>query len=57
MASRFSFDGALMFGFRAAHARTFPWKFALAFAVISTVLSALFVWLVKDTLFSFVSTM
>jgi hypothetical protein len=57
MASRFSFDGALMFGFRAAHARTFPWKFALAFAVISTVRSALFVWLVKDTLFSFVSTM
>ncbi|WP_321488780.1 hypothetical protein [uncultured Hyphomonas sp.] len=57
MASRFTFDGALMFGFRAAHARSFPWKFALAFAVISTVLTALFVWLVKDTLFGFVSSM
>ena len=34
MAERFSFDGALLHGFRAAHARTFPWSFALAFALI-----------------------
>ena len=57
MANRFSFDGALMFGFRAAHARFFPWKFALAFAIVSTILSAFFAWLVKDTLFGFVSSM
>lgn len=57
MASRFSFDGALMFGFRAAHARSFPWKFALAFAVISTVLTALFAWLMRDTFFNFIETM
>ena len=54
MASRFTFDGALMFGFRAAHARAFPWKYALAFAVVSTVLSAVFAWVVKDTLFGFI---
>ena len=57
MASRFTFDGALMFGFRAAHARSFPWKYALAFAVISTALSALFAWLAKDTFFGFINTM
>tara|TARA_R110000796_G_scaffold63242_2_gene146252 strand:+ start:1351 stop:1518 length:168 start_codon:yes stop_codon:yes gene_type:complete len=32
MPSRFSFDGALMFAFRAAHARNFLWMFPLAFA-------------------------
>ena len=53
MASRFTFDGALMFGFRAAHAKSFPWKFALAFAVVSTVLTALFAWLTKDAIFGF----
>jgi hypothetical protein len=54
MASRFTFDGALMFAFRAAHARSFIWKFALAFAGISTILSALGVWLMKDTLIRFI---
>lgn len=56
MASRFTFDGALMFGFRAAHAKSFPWKFALAFAVVSTVLTALFAWLTKDAIFGFMDT-
>lgn len=56
MASRFTFDGALMFGFRAAHAKSFPWKFALAFAVVSTVLTALFAWLIKDAIFGFMDT-
>lgn len=56
MASRFTFDGALMFGFRAAYVRTFPWKYALAFAGVSTALSALFFWLVKDTLLGFIET-
>ena len=32
MPSRFSFDGALMFAFRAAHVRSFPWIFSAAFA-------------------------
>ncbi|MEZ6001794.1 hypothetical protein [Hyphomonas sp.] len=54
MASRFTFDGALMFAFRAAHARSFLWKYALAFALVSTALSALGVWLMKDTLFRFI---
>lgn len=56
MASRFTFDGALMFGFRAAHAKSFPWKFALAFAVVSTALTALFAWLTKDAIFGFIDT-
>lgn len=54
MASRFTFDGALMFGFRAAYVRSFPWKFALAFAVTGTALTALFAWLTKDVLFGFI---
>ncbi len=54
MASRFTFDGALMFAFRAAHARSFIWKYAVAFAGVSTVLSALGVWLMKDTLIRFI---
>jgi len=57
MASRFTFDGALMFAFRGAHARSFLWKYALAFALVSTVLSALGVWLMKDTLFRFIEAM
>nr|WP_321441842.1 hypothetical protein [uncultured Hyphomonas sp.] len=56
MASRFTFDGALMFGFRAAHAKSFPWKFALAFALVSTALTALFAWLTKDAIFGFIDT-
>nr|WP_321359188.1 hypothetical protein [uncultured Hyphomonas sp.] len=56
MARRFTFDGALMFGFRAAHAKSFPWKFALAFAVVSTALTALLAWLAKDAIFGFMDT-
>lgn len=56
MPGRFTFDGALMFGFRAAHARSFPWKFALAFALVCTVLTALFVYLTKDILLGFINS-
>ena len=37
MPNGFSFDRALMFPFRAAHARSFPWIFSLAFAAVFTV--------------------
>ncbi|HPE47436.1 MAG TPA: hypothetical protein PLR76_03535 [Hyphomonas sp.] len=53
MAERFSFDGALLHGFRAAHARTFPWSFALAFALISTGLTSVALFLARGTLFRF----
>ena len=56
MPGRFTFDGALMFGFRAAYVRSFPWKFALAFAIISTVLTALLVYLTKDILLGFIDS-
>lgn len=36
MQSRFSFDGALMFAFRAPHVRSFPWIFSAAFAGVFT---------------------
>lgn len=49
MVSGFTFEGALMFPFRAAHARTFPWFFALAFAGVSTALTALMMYLMKDS--------
>ena len=49
----FTFDGALMFPFRAAHVRTFPWFFALTFATVCTVLTGLAMYLVKDSIFAF----
>lgn len=36
MPSRFSFDGALSYAFRAPYFRTFPWIFALAYALAFT---------------------
>lgn len=48
----FTFDGALMFPFRAAHVRSFPWIFALAFAGVGTVLIGLLFYLVRDTFFA-----
>lgn len=48
----FTFDGALMFPFRAAHARSFPWKFALAMAIVSTVLTGVFLYLVRGLFFN-----
>lgn len=53
----FTFDGALMFAFRAAHVRTFPWFFALAFATVCTALSGLAMFLMKDTIFGFFDQM
>lgn len=57
MGKGFTFDGALMFPFRAAHARSFPWKFALAMAAIGTVLTGLLLYLVRGTFFSMVDTL
>ena len=48
MPSRFSFDGALMFAFRAAHARSFLWMFPLAFAGAFTVFSLAILIFAKD---------
>jgi len=48
MPSRFSFDGALMFAFRAAHARSFLWMFPLAFAGVFTVFSLAILIFAKD---------
>jgi len=53
----FTFDGALMFAFRAAHVRTFPWFFALAFATVCTALTGLAMFLMKDTVFGFFDQM
>ncbi|MEZ5946865.1 MAG: hypothetical protein R3C13_08910 [Hyphomonas sp.] len=53
MTSGFSFDGALMNGFRAAHARTFPWAFAFAFATICTSLMVAFFFIARDPLIAF----
>lgn len=50
MPSRFSFDGAIMFAFRAAHARTFLWVFPLAFAGVFTVFSLLIVYFAQGDL-------
>lgn len=52
MTTGFSFEGALMFPFCAAHARTFPWIFALAFAVVQTVMGGLFMYLGRDAVLS-----
>ena len=57
MVKGFSFDGAMMFPFRAAHVRSFPWKFALAFAVIGTVLTGVFLYLVRNIFFDFFDAM
>ena len=57
MEKGFTFDGALMFPFRAAHARSFLWIFALSFAAISTVLSALMLYLARDAILGFFDTM
>jgi len=57
MAKGFTFDGALMFPFRAACARSFIWKFTLAFGVVGTVLTGLLIFFAKDAMFSFVDTM
>lgn len=57
MAKNFTFDGALMFPFRAAHARSFIWKYTLAFGVVGTALTGLFIFFAKDAMFSFVDTM
>lgn len=51
MAKGFSFDGALMFPYRAAHLGSFLWKYALAFALVGSALTALFLYLVRDVLF------
>ncbi|MEZ5998313.1 MAG: hypothetical protein R3B98_06430 [Hyphomonas sp.] len=53
MANGFSFDGALMNGFRAAHARTFPWAFAFAYAVICTGLMVAFFFIARGPLTKF----
>jgi len=48
MPSRFSFDGALMFAFRAAHVRSFLWVFPLAFAGVFTLCSLAILIFAKD---------
>ena len=48
MPSRFSFDGALMFAFRAAYARSFLWMFPLAFAGAFTAFSLAILIFAKD---------
>jgi hypothetical protein len=50
MPSRFSFDGALMFWLRAAHARRFLWVFPLAFAGAFTVFGLAILIFAKDDL-------
>lgn len=53
----FTFDGALMFPFNAAHARSFIWKYALTFAIVGTVLTGLFLFLIRGVLFDFMDAM
>lgn len=53
----FTFDGALMFPFNAAHARSFIWKYALTFAIVGTVLTGLLLFLIRGVLFDFMDAM
>lgn len=50
MPSRFSFDGALMFAFRAAHVRSFPWIFSAAFAGAFTAFFLILMFLARGDL-------
>lgn len=52
MPDRFSFDGGLMFAFRAADSKRFPWIFALAFGFANTGAAALLWILSQGELFS-----
>lgn len=49
MPTRFSFEGALSNAFRAAHARSFPWLFGAAFALVVTVCALILTYLGRDT--------
>jgi hypothetical protein len=53
MPTKFSFEGALLNAFRAAHAKTFLWKFAVAYALVFTAFLLLLGLLAKDSFIAF----
>lgn len=56
MQKKFSFEGALSAPFKAAHASSFPWLFALAYATIVTLVMGLFVFLAREAVQEFIAS-
>lgn len=55
MVSGFSFDRALAFAFKAPHAKSFIWKYAVAYGVFGALLTALFGALLRQPFVDFIN--
>lgn len=55
MQNKFSFEGALSAPFKSAHFNSFPWLFALAYAVLATLLVGLFFFLARGAIGEFIA--